>query len=143
MFAKIDSKAKQIAKRLILKNEGKRNRVYIDTVGVPTLGIGHALHEGSYVPDIVIQVFFSADFREACRLYHQANLDLDPVREAAVIDMFFNLGPQLLKWKFIEALREHDYEAAGEHMKDSKWWKQVKGRAPILHHMITTGEEIE
>lgn len=130
----------RLAKKLIEHHEGKKCFVYTDSVGVPTLGIGHALHQGSYVPESVIKTFFNSDFETAKGLYEAANLDLDPLRRAAVIDMFFNLGPQLLRWKFIKRLRDKDYEGAGREMVDSKWWQQVGRRSRNLYKIITTGK---
>jgi len=129
----------RLAKKLIEHHEGRKNFVYIDSVGVPTLGVGHALHKGSYVPDSVIDTFLKEDLETARGLYDIADLDLDPVRRAATIDMFFNLGPQLLRWKFIKRLREKDYRAAGREMINSRWWSQVGRRSKNLHKIITTG----
>lgn len=130
----------KLAKHLIQFHEGYRDRVYPDTEQIPTCGIGHALHMGSYVPDEVVQAFFESDLAEAIRLYDKAGLDLDPIRRAAMIDMFFNLGPQLLEWELIEALREKDYIRAGDCMVNSKWWRQVGRRSSDLWMIIMTGK---
>ena len=52
--------------KLIERHEGRVNHVYSDSLKIPTLGIGHALHVGSSVSDEIVDLFFAADFKSAC-----------------------------------------------------------------------------
>jgi len=123
---------------MIKRHEGYSNQVYVDSVGVPTIGWGHALHSGSSVPIAVSLQFFDEDFKEALRNYESLNLELDWTRRAVVLDMLFNLGlPRFLKFKkFLAALHEGNYDVAAAEMLDSKWARQVGERATELANMM-------
>ena len=123
---------------MIKRHEGYNDRVYLDTVGVPTIGWGHALLPGSYVPVGVSLQFFDEDFREALRNYASLGLNLNWTRRAVVLDMIFNLGlPRFLKFKkFLTALKSGSYEQAAAEMLDSKWARQVGDRAVELANMM-------
>jgi len=125
---------------LIRFHEGREDQVYQCSAGVLTLGVGHALHIGSYVPNKVTDAFFEYDMRNAYLLYNTLNLKLDSVRQAAVVDMCFNLGPQLAQWKFIKRIREKNWVAAGDELKNSKWWYQVGRRSTDIYQMVMTGQ---
>ena len=57
--------------------------------------------------------------------------------------MGFNLGvPGLLKFKnMIQCIKDNQYIAAANEMRDSRWHKQVKKRALRLEEMMRTGED--
>ena len=63
-------------------------------------------------------------------------------RNAVIINMAFNLGVTgLLRFKkTLEYYRNGDYESASREMLDSKWARQVKGRAIELSKQMLTGE---
>ena len=56
---------------------------------------------------------------------------LDSVRQLILIDMAFNMGvPRFYKFKKMwAAVHDEDYPTAAKEMLDSRWAKQVKGRA--------------
>lgn len=128
--------------KMIERHEGRREKVYKDTVGVLTVGIGHALHEGSEVPREVVDILFEIDYNEAVEGYDFFVLDLDPVRRAVVIDMIFNMGAGgVSKFKkMLYALRHKDYDKAAAEMMNSKWYYQVGNRGIELVGMMRTGE---
>ena len=128
------------AYELIKYYEGSIPHIYVDTQNVPTCGVGHALHLGSKVPPEAVEAFYRQDLEDAIRLYESLDLELDHSRMIAVIDMCFNLGPQLRSWKFIEALRKHDFKWALWELKNSKWWSQVGRRSKDIYEIIETGE---
>ena len=132
---------------MIKIHEGYRNRVYVDTVGVPTGGYGHAFHVGSSLPKWIWEIIFvEVDFPEAVRtaerLIEEFGVeDLSPGRKAVLIDMSFNLGYDKLK-KFKrtwQALKDKDYNKAAEQMLNSKWARQVGKRATRLAFYMRTG----
>lgn len=127
---------------MIRRHEGFRDHVYLDTEGVPTGGYGHAFLVGSYLPGDVSDLLLRNDVQTSIDDYDSLGLDLNPVRKAVLIDMLFNLGrTRLLKFKrFFNALRYGDFERASFEMKDSKWARQVKGRAVELAEMMRTGK---
>lgn len=130
-------------KEMIQRHEGYRDRVYLDTEGIPTVGYGHAFIVGSKVPFDVCNKLFDYDFQSVVEDYDRLSLDLDSIRKAVLLDMLFNLGlPRLSKFvKFLQALREKDYDRAAEEMRDSKWFRQVGSRGRELVKMMEIGED--
>lgn len=128
--------------RLIL-DEGKRNRFYLDTKGIPTIGIGHNLNIP--ISDRAIDIIFEDDLNEVFK-----NLDeslpwwrnLDDVRQEALADMCFNLGiEKLLGFAHtLSAWKNGDYPMAADFLKDSLWAKQVGARAQRIYHMVKFGQ---
>lgn len=124
-------------------HEGYRGYVYFDTEGIPTGGWGHAFLEGSKIPHNVARDLLYHDLVEVTKDYERLNLPIEDgsVREWVVKNMLFNLGlSRFLKFKkMLKAVREGDYERAAVEMLDSRWAKQVKGRAVELADMMRTG----
>ena len=129
---------------LIKYHEGGPHNVYLDSVGIPTCGWGHALHIGSEIPIYIAESFFYLDFKEAIDNYEKFKFNLNTVRKAVVINMLFNLGlNKFCKFeRLIAALYDEDYPWAKYEMIDSKWHRQVKSRAIELEYMMLTGERI-
>lgn len=129
-------------KRWAIRREGLKNTVYIDTVGVPTIGIGHNLH--TPISEKAIYQIFTDDVNEKI-----AELDahlpwwktLDDIRQLVILDMAFNLGVEgLLAFHTTLAhIQAGEYEAASVSMLESKWATQVKGRAVRLAEAMKTG----
>jgi lysozyme len=66
---------------------------------------------------------------------------LSPARQDVIINMAFNLGFKRL-FKFVDmwsAIDKEDYDTAANEMLDSKWAKQVKGRAIRLAEIMRKG----
>lgn len=127
------------------RDEGLRLKAYKDTVGVWTVGYGHA----HVVPGTVwTQAQAEAALIEDVRT-HNAELavalpwvaDLDPVRRRVLQNMAFNLGVNgLLGFKnTLGMVKAGDYEGASRGMMASLWAKQVKGRAVRLAEQMRTG----
>lgn len=127
--------------RLIIAHEGREERVYLDSLGNLTCGIGHLLAEGSPVPPGAVDAFFEMDMINARQCYDGLKLSLDPVREAALISMCFNMGYRINQFqRMIGHLRREEYATAADEALNSRWKNQVKGRAFELARMIETGE---
>jgi GH24 family phage-related lysozyme (muramidase) len=135
---------------MIKQHEGFRERVYLDTVGVPTGGYGHAFHEGSKLPEAIWNEIFWHDYKQAVKDYDALGFDLDPVRRAVVVDMLFNLGwnrfvgtkdrPESGFKNTIKSIRAGDWEQAAKGMENSLWYQQVRTRAVRLVRMMRTGK---
>lgn len=132
------------AAQLIKKHEGFSDKVYIDTVGVPTAGYGHAFLKGSPISCYVAEALFRADFRETIENYSYLGFELDGVRRAVILNMLFNLGlPKFMGFKnMIASLKIGKYKDASLHLLDSVYAKQVKGRANELSEMLEHGAGI-
>lgn len=149
----------------LIEHEGMVLTVYQDTLGIDTIGIGRNLKDRGIskeeldymdIPnmDVVYEHGISeADARylamndiaivenELCRV-HPCVEELDGVRQLVLMDMAFNMGvPRLCKFKKMwNAVHEENFEAAGLEMMDSRWARQVGGRAKKLSDAMKTGE---
>lgn len=126
-------------------DEGCRLTAYRDTVGVWTIGYGHAyVQPGAVWTQAQAEAQLVEDVRK-----HNAELaeripwidDLDPVRRRVLQNMAFNLGINgLLGFRnTLEFVRTGQYERAAAGMLASKWAKQVGQRAVRLAQHMRTG----
>lgn len=130
---------------LIASHEGLRLRVYLCPAGKLTIGYGRNLDERG-ITEEEARLLLANDITD----FHAQLMGrlggiftrLDPVRQAVLIDMAFNLGINgLLKFKaMLTRLAAKDYAGAAEEMAASHWAAQVKGRALTLIAMTKTGE---
>ena len=120
------------ASQLIQKHEGFRTTMYRDSMGIPTIGVGHNLRDKPISVAAVNQIF-ADDLGQV-----KAQLSMYPwfqgigdVRQAVLLDMAFNMGINgLLKFEgMIAALGQSDFGKAADEMLDSAWAKQVATRA--------------
>lgn len=127
----------------LMRHEGLRLRMYRDTVGKLTIGYGRNLedrgiseHEAAYL--------LSGDIQDATLgLIGQYPwfLDLDPVRQAVLINMAFNMGLTTLAGfsRTLAAVARADYADAADRMLQSKWATQVGARAVELAEQMRSG----
>jgi len=126
----------------IKKHEGYRRSIYVDTVGVPTGGYGHAFLRDSRLPHHIWETIFWNDYYNVLQDYEKLDLTLDTVRKAVILDMLFNLGLTKLKRfrNLLAAIKREDWKAAKKSMLSSKWARQVKRRAVEDAEMMLTGK---
>jgi lysozyme len=124
-------------------NEGLRLKPYLDTVGKTTIGYGRNL-SGRGITELEAAHLFGTDWWEAHESLRSLSWFsvLNGPRQAAVIDMRFNLGAVGFSefTYFIDAMVAKAYKVAAEQMRDSAWYNQVKGRAERDAKMVETGE---
>jgi len=126
-------------------HEGVRSKVYLDTEGIETIGVGRNLRDRG-LSDDEIELMLANDIRDFQEEVERAFSwwsDLDDVRQRVVVDMAFNMGLGSLS-KFVNTLAHIEngrYEEAGVEMLDSKWARQVGDRANVLSGMMRTGED--
>jgi len=132
----------------LINHEGIRNLVYEDSVGILTIGVGHNVEDVPLTPR-AIQAILEDDINiataELDRSWNHWKRDLSPARQNVLIEMVFNLGyPRFSKFeKLIQAIHDHDYEAAADEMLDSKWARQVGRRAINLATQMRSGTYYE
>ncbi len=141
VFGEVNRMYEEI-KEEIIKHEGKINKIYKDSLGLKTFGIGHLvlptdnLQEGVEYDDATIMEYFERDFDQAVKDARSFTKEenIDPVAFGCVINMAYQLGlPRLLKFKnFQYHLNKCDYESASLEMLDSRWAKQTPNRANEL-----------
>jgi len=131
---------------MIELHEGRVPHAYQDSLGYWTIGVGHLIdrRKGGRLPDKLIDMLLDHDIAEhAAELYRALPwvLELDPVRQAVLVDMTFNLGIHgLLGFKnTLAAVRARRWEDAANGMMQSKWAEQVGSRALRLADMMRTG----
>ena len=126
-------------------HEGVRSKVYLDTEGIETIGVGRNLRDRGLSDDEIELILANdiRDFQEEVERAFSWWSDLDDVRQRVVVDMAFNMGLGSLS-KFVNTLSHIEngrYEEAGVEMLDSKWARQVGDRANVLSNMMKTGED--
>ena len=144
-------------------HEGVVLKVYKDSLGIETIGIGRNLERGitdtelAYMEktmpyiyehgitkdDAYFLAYNDIDIveQELCR-QHSVVDELDGIRQRVLIDMAFNMGvPRLntfiLMW---QAINNKDFSRAAIEMKDSRWARQVKSRADNLAYAMEHGK---
>jgi lysozyme len=150
-----------IVKKMLTLHEGKRNKVYNDTKGIPTIGIGFNLKRsdsksiiesiGANYSDVLsgktlltdeqIDKLFDVTLKEAegiaSRVVTSFNQQPDNIK-AVLVDMAFNLGPNRLSQfkEFIKAINNKDYKKAAAEMQNSSWYNQVGNRSKTLVSIV-------
>lgn len=125
-------------------DEGVKPKVYFDSEGIATVGVGRNL-EGKGLSDIEINFLLGNDIEDTCRDL-DANMPwwrtMTEGRQQVFANMCFNLGiSRFLGFKkMIAAVKVGDYTTAAEEMKDSLWAKQVKSRADRLVTLMINGD---
>jgi lysozyme len=125
------------------RHEGFRDRVYLDSEGVPTIGYGHALIVGSKIPKEACDIIFNHDVAVSIGEYESLGLKIsNPARKFALINMIFNIGLTAFLGftKMVRAIEYDDWDLVSNEALDSKWAKQVGQRAVEIAEMLRTGE---
>lgn len=131
-------------KKLLELHEGKKRFPYRCPAGKLTIGIGRNLEDKGLSND-EIDYLFKNDIRECVLDLSGIIKDffhLDEVRQAALIDMRFNLGPGGFRSfkKFIKEVNNRNFLRASEEMRNSKWFRQVGERSKRLCKMMQDGK---
>lgn len=125
--------------------EGKRNKVYFDSRGIPTIGIGRNLKDVGLSNDEIDYLYRNDEGRVQQELVSDLPwvFDLDEVRLRVFYDLCFNMGNiTLLTFKnMLAAVQAGNYEKAADDLQNSLWFTQVGNRGPKLVAMIRTGED--
>lgn len=129
--------------RQLHRHEGVMLKPYTDTVGKLTIGIGRNLTDRGISraeADILLANDIEGATSDLLRVFPWF-ADLDSVRQAALVNLCFNLGViRLLSFeKALRAMAHHQYGLASDEFFDSKWARQVGHRASELCAQIRTG----
>ena len=132
--------------KMLKLHEGVRNHVYVCTAGYETIGVGRNISEsGLGLTDEEINILLMNDIERVKKELSTSFswfVDLDEVRQNAIIDMCFNLGLSRLNQfvKALDGMASKDYDKAADEFMDSRWSQQVGQRAITVTEMIRTGE---
>ena len=128
----------------VKKHEGYRNKVYLDTLGKRTVGVGHLCVEDFWEDDkeyeekflmTILEHDLQTAIKGARELMEERDcLEIDDKAEEILIEMVFQLGKNGVSkfrnmWK---ALAEKNYIGASYEMLDSRWAKQTPNRAKAM-----------
>ena len=128
----------------VKKHEGYRNKVYLDTLGKRTVGVGHLCVEDFWEDDKeyeekFLMTILEHDLQSAIKgakdlMQEHGCMDIDELAEELIIEMVFQLGKTGVSkfrnmWKHLSAL---EYASAASEMLDSRWAKQTPNRAEAM-----------
>ena len=128
----------------VKKHEGYRNKVYLDTLGKRTVGVGHLCVESFWEDDkeyeekflmTILEHDLQTAIKNAKKLMEDhGSADIDEQAEEILIEMVFQLGKNgVSKFKNMwKALAELNYVGASYEMLDSRWAKQTPHRAKAM-----------
>tara|TARA_B100001094_G_scaffold103376_1_gene99655 strand:- start:1854 stop:2276 length:423 start_codon:yes stop_codon:yes gene_type:complete len=130
---------------MLKRHEGVRSHVYLCSAGYETIGVGRNISKsGMGLSEDEVDYLLENDI---VRVIKELSSEypwfrgLDDVRKDAMIDISFNLGATRLRGfkRALAAMEVADYTTAAKEFLDSKWSRDVKGRATELCYMIETG----
>ena len=138
-------------KQMVIANEGWKNKPYKDSRGLWTVGVGHLIGNGKTLPkewdreltNEEVRQLFEKDFDEHLK-QAQKTPGWDKANEAGragLIDLTYNMGGYWYT-KFKKAasfLKDGNFKDAALELKNSAWYKQVGGRAPVTISLISSG----
>lgn len=132
---------------MLKRHEGVESHAYECSEGKITVGVGRNIDQkgGMGLSDDEIDYLLQNDIerviKELSSEYSWFN-SLDDVRKDAIVDISFNLGQTRLRLfkRALAAMDSGDYKEAATEFLDSRWAKQVGGRALELTDMISSGE---
>ena len=125
----------------VKKHEGYRNKVYLDTLGKRTVGVGHLCVEDFWEDDKeyseeMLMNILKDDLKNAIEGSERLLKDcpvLDDLAKEIIIERVFQLGETgVSKFKnMLKALKQDppEYSVAASEMLDSRWAKQTPNRA--------------
>lgn len=126
-------------------HEGVRDKVYLDTEGIETIGVGRNLKDKGLSEDEIDYLLQNdiSEFKSGVQDTWSWWDNLDDVRQRVVVDMAFNMGlGGLSKFKkTLGHIEAGEYEEAASEMLNSRWAEQVGRRAKTLSEMMRTGED--
>lgn len=129
-------------KERIKRHEGYSQHPYKDHLGNLTIGYGHLIE---YITDKGLhERWLDEDIANATRLAHAFATgvwdDLTDARREVLIEMAFQLGSRILKFKAMQAaLLAGDHQMVVREMGDSKWARQTPNRVHELQQVYLAG----
>lgn len=131
----------------LLRDEGLRLKPYVDTVGKVTVGVGRNLTDRGITQTEALYLLendISRCIRELVEAFPWF-VGLDPVRQAALVNLNFNMGLGNTKRglrSFVNTLNDIQhgrYAEAAKRIRASKYARQVGLRAQRIASQIETG----
>lgn len=135
------------------RDEGCRLHAYADSLGIFTIGYGHAhVAPGTVWTQAQADAWLRRDIKRAAGLL-DANIpwwhELNDARQDVVVNLCFNMGwgdgqhGLSSFYNTLAAIRAGDYERAADGMLASKWASQVHARANRLAEQMRSGVRLD
>ena len=132
--------------KMLKRHEGVRSKVYMCSANFETIAVGRNISESGLglSPD-EIDYLLNNDIsrvREELTDEYFWFPALNDARQAAMIDISFNLGATRLRGfvKSLDAMANEKFDLAADEFMNSKWANQVGNRAIEVTDMIRTGQ---
>jgi lysozyme len=130
---------------LVVKHEGVRLTLYLDSLGVPTIGIGRNLKDKG-ISSAEAFALLDHDLDECITDLSGSFvwfLDLDAVRQRVLVDLRFQLGAAGIRGfrKMLAACGRGDFTMASNELLASHLAEQTPNRAIELAGMLHTGKD--
>lgn len=130
-------------KEQLKRDEQLRLKVYLDSRGHPTIGYGRSLDtHGISVAEaeMLLDHDIASITAEVFALLPWVQ-DLDEVRQAAILNMAFNVGPHglLQSPQMLRHAKAGEWGAAGAEMVSGPWAQEVGDRAWRLQRQLESG----
>ena len=130
-------------KTMLIRHEGLRLRIYPDSVGKWTIGVGRNLSDRG-ISENEAYYLLSHDIADSISDMRATFPEFDAFsedRQLALVDMRFNLGlGNFLKFKrMVEDIQKERWDLAAIEALDSKWATQVGNRATEIALMLKVG----
>jgi lysozyme len=127
---------RDIAKAQIKVDEGVRFKVYRDSLGIETVGVGRNIRDkglSMQEVDLLLDNDLTDAERDARAIFPTFD-KLSDIRKAVLLNMSFNMGRERLsKFKKLRAaVQDEDWAEADRQMILSTWATQVGARATRL-----------
>lgn len=142
-----------LAEIRLTKDEGRELTVYPDSLGIPTVGIGHKVRPaddlklGDVITDERCDDLFAGDYTGALLQAHNYAwcASLDPTRRRIIVCMCFAMGHKIEKFvNMIKHIENAEYDLAADELLDSLWATEVgmlrwDSRAQVYARILSTG----
>lgn len=129
--------------QLLRHNEDVRCKMYYDTKGIPTIGVGMNLLTETLPDDLAYEWSQRKRTRIINDLHNRLDFfsSLDDVRQAALVDMAYNMGADglLAFGETLEMIRNKQYVEAAKHLETTPYYHEVGLRSARICKMISTG----
>jgi lysozyme len=133
---------RDIATAQLQVDEGRKAKLYNDSLGIPSIGIGRNLRDVGLRPD-EIDYLFQNDLNAAeaiAKALVPSFEHLSDNRKAVILNIAFNMGNRLAEFvKFRKAVQEENFDAAATELASSRWSIQVGVRATRLAKQMRDG----
>lgn len=141
----------QLLRDELIRYEGCKYVVYLDTLGLKTAGIGHLLvgdernlAVGTPVSKQQVEKWYAQDALRSSMIAQKCvkNFNqLDDCRQRVLAQLAFNMGNKLLQFKkTLAAIESLNFNKAADELQNSKWFTQVGRRGPETCYALRNGK---